>query len=367
MKVLVTGANGFIGKNLCYALTQKGYEVLKYDLSTTETINSLIAQAEFIFHLAGINRPQNNDEFITGNVDLTKKIIDIVHDLNRNIPILLSSSIQADLNNDYGKSKKAAEDSLFEYGRKTGNDIFVYRLDNAFGKWCRPNYNSVVATFCHNIARDLPITIHNPNTELTLVYIDDIVNSFISCINRKGCFDYLKVSPSYRITLGEIAQMIYGFKETRSDFEIRNIADGIGKKLYATYLSYLPSDQFQYPLISHVDDRGSFTEFLKTQNQGQISVNISHPGIEKGNHWHHTKNEKFLVVKGEGLITFRNILNDDIVQYKVSGEKLTVIDIPVGYTHKIKNIGSEDLITIIWANEKFDKESPDTFFEAVEK
>lgn len=365
MKILVTGAKGFIGKNLCVVLKEKEYEVLPYDLQSEQPLEELVSKCDFVMHLAGVNRPETEAEFTTGNVTLTQELITLLKKENRKIPVLLSSSIQAERDNPYGKSKKEAEDCIFAYGKDTGSPVFVYRLENAFGKWCRPNYNSVIATFCHNVTRDLPIEIHDCEAEVTFVYIDDIVNAFIGCINQEGSQDICHVKPTYTIKIGQVADMLYGFKELRKNIQVPNLIDGFEKKLYSTYLSYLPEDQFSYPLDMHRDQRGSFTEFIRTPDRGQVSVNIQHPGIIKGNHYHHTKNEKFLVVQGTGLIRFRKLGEETIIEYPVSGEHLEVIDIPVGYTHDIINTGTVDMITIMWANEAFDQERPDTFYEEV--
>ncbi|NLP21340.1 MAG: SDR family oxidoreductase [Erysipelotrichaceae bacterium] len=360
MKILVTGSNGFIGKNLCATLNVKGYEVIPFDKDTTKSLEECVKESDFVIHLAGINRPLNVEEFYDGNTNLTYKLIEILKEDGRNIPLLLSSSIQAKRDNDYGKSKKQAEDLVFEYGKNA--DVFVYRLENAFGKWGRPNYNSVIATFCYNIANDLDIQINDPNVLIPFVYIDDIVNSFISCINTKGSNEYLYVTPSYKKTIGEVANLIYSFKESRKNLQVINMKDEFSKKLYSTYLSYLKKDDFSYELKMNVDNRGSFTEFLRSDDRGQVSINISKPGIVKGNHWHHTKNEKFLVVKGEGIIRFRQIYSDEIIEYKVSDKKLEVVDIPTGYTHNIENVGETDMVTVMWANEAFDPENPDTYY-----
>ena len=253
---------------------------------------------------------------------------------------------------------------MFAYGKETGANVFVFRLDNAFGKWCRPNYNSVVATFCYNIAHGLDIQINDPNASIKFVYIDDICETFISCINREGSEDILAIPHFYNVKLGELANYLYTFRDSRNTLDIPHM-EGFEKALYSTYLSYLPENEFSYDLNSHVDNRGSFTEFLHTEIQGQVSVNISHPGIVKGNHYHHTKNEKFLVVKGEGVIRFRKINETEVIEYHVSDKKLEVVDIPVGYTHNIENTGKEDMVTIMWANETFDPNHPDTFYEEV--
>lgn len=365
--ILITGANGFIGKNLIATLRQTRPELnlLQYDVQNTlDDLQTFINAADFIIHLAGVNRPQNAEEFASGNIGLTEKLIEIITAADRAIPILLSSSIQADLDNPYGASKLRAEQAVMAYSVKSGAPAFIYRLPNVFGKWCRPNYNSAVATFCHNIANNLPITINDPAVVMNLVYIDDVVNEFIKALegqaNRAGL--YCQVPVIHTIKLGEIAELINSFKCSRSDQAIPDMSDPLTKKMYSTYLSYLPSDQFSYSLKMNIDHRGSFTEFLKTPDHGQVSVNISKPGIVKGNHWHHTKNEKFLVVSGEGIIRFRQIDRSEVIEYPVNGDKLEVVDIPVGYTHNIENLGDTDLVTIMWANEAFDPENPDTYY-----
>ena len=280
---------------------------------------------------------------------------------------MLSSSIQAALDNPYGKSKKAGEELFFQYSKETGAKVLVYRFPNVFGKWCRPNYNSAVATFCNNIANDLPIKVNDRSTEMTLVYVDDIVSELIRAMtgkeNRVG--DYCEVSITHKITLGGIVDLLYSFKESRKDLTVCDVGDSFVNKLYATYISYIPADKLSYPLKMNIDDRGSFTEILRTVDRGQFSVNVSKPGITKGNHWHNTKNEKFVVVKGKGVIRFRKIGETKVYEYFVSGDKIEVVDIPTGYTHNIENIGDDDMITFMWANECFNPDKPDTFFEEV--
>jgi len=277
---------------------------------------------------------------------------------------MLASSIQAELDNPYGVSKKAGEDLLFNYGKETGAKVLIYRFPNVFGKWCRPNYNSAVATFCHNVAHDLPIQVNDRSVNMTLVYIDDVVRELIAALEGKPARvgEFCSVPVEHRITLGEIVDLIYSFKESRGSLQIADLSDEFTKKLYSTYLSYLPVDGFSYPLKMNVDERGSFTEFLKSPDRGQVSINISKPGITKGQHWHHTKNEKFLVVSGKGVIRFRKIDEEKVHEYFVSSEKLEVVDIPVGYTHNIENLGEIDMVTIMWVNEVFDPERPDTYF-----
>lgn len=366
MKILVTGAKGFVGKNLIAELRNRGYkDIFEYSRDTDKSLlDKYTKECEFVFHLAGVNRPKDGKEFMEGNFGFTSQLLELLKKHNNKAPILLTSSIQAERDNPYGKSKKAGEDLVFNYGKETGVKVLVYRLPNVFGKWCRPNYNSAVATFCHNIARDLPITVNDPNVIMNLVYIDDVVEEFIKALegkeNRVGKFCEIPIV--HKNTLGEIVYLIYSFKRSREKRSIPNMSDEFTKKLYSTYLSYLPEDKFSYELKMNVDVRGSFTEFIRTLDRGQISVNILKPGIVKGNHWHHTKNEKFLVVKGKGVIRFRKIDSDEIIEYYVSGDKLEVVDIPPGYTHNIENLGDTDMVTIMWANEPFDPEKPDTYY-----
>ena len=365
MKILVTGSNGFIGKNLISELRNRNYNnILMYDKDTdVSLLDEYTKQCEFVFHLAGVNRPKNENEFIEGNYGFTTLLLDKLKENNNQAPVLITSSIQAELDNSYGKSKKAAEDYLFKYEQDTGSKALVYRLPNVFGKWCRPNYNSAIATFCYNIAHDLDIIVNDPSVVMNLVYIDDVVGEFISALeNKQNQIEQYCYEPTvHKTTLGKIVEYIKSFKDSRKTLEIPDMNNEFVSKLYSTYLSYLPKDDFSYPLKMNIDNRGSFTEFIRTPDRGQVSVNISKPGITKGNHWHHTKNEKFLVVKGEGLIKFRNIDSDEIIEYQVSGSKLEVVDIPPGYTHNIINIGNSDMITIMWANEPYNPEKPDTY------
>lgn len=366
MKILVTGASGFVGKNLIAELNNRGYkEIYKV---TRETDKSLLEQytkdCDFVFHLAGVNRPKEEKEFMEGNFGFTSELLDLLKKHNNKAPVLITSSIQADKDNPYGKSKKAGEDLLFAYSGQAGVKVLVYRLANLFGKWSRPNYNSAVSTFCYNIARDMEIQVNDPQANLSLCYIDDVVSEFINAMegNPTKDEDFCKVNAIYNVKLGEVAELIKSFRDSRTDLFIPDMNDQFTKKLYSTYLSYLPEDKFSYELKMNVDNRGSFTEFVKSPERGQVSVNISKPGITKGNHWHNTKNEKFLVVSGKGLIKFRKIDSDDIIEYSVSGDKLEVVDIPTGYTHSIINVGDIDMVTIMWANETFDPENPDTYF-----
>lgn len=368
--VLITGSEGFVGKNLHITLQHRDdLRILCFDVQDDPaTLTSLLDRADFVFHLAGVNRPQSPEEFQTGNTGLTEQICGHLSSKGRRVPIALSSSTQAAQDNPYGASKRGAEDAVFEYGRTTGSQAHVFRLPNVFGKWCRPNYNSGVATFCHNIANDLPIQVNDPDVVMNLVYIDDVVNAFAALLDGIVDMDgsFCSIQPVHTVKLGDIASLIRSFRNSRTSRSIPNMGDAFVKKLYSTYLSYLPKDQFSYPLIMNVDERGSFTEFIKTPDRGQVSINISKSGITKGNHWHHTKNEKFLVVSGQGLIRFRKIGTEEIIEYPVYGDKLEVVDIPTGYTHSISNTGETDMVTVMWCNEMYDPEKPDTFFEPVE-
>ena len=379
--ILITGAGGFVGRNLVATLHAMGCrDLLLFEKDdTVETLADYCRRAAFVVHLAGINRPKDPSEFYQGNAGLTETMLDLLARSGNRAPVVVTSSIQAALDNDYGKSKKQAEDAIFAHGQATGAPVYVFRMEGVFGKWCRPNYNSVVATFCHNIARGLPIEVRDPAFELPLVYIDDVVQCLLDVLlhgtAQRDAEGFCRIHPVHRVTLGHLAATLQGFAKARGGDAAKALgadglptldvpalaADSFEKKLYSTYLSYLPEDSFAYDLNMHCDDRGSFTEFLRTPERGQVSVNISRPGIVKGNHWHHTKNEKFLVVKGEGVIRFRRIDSDHVIEYHVSGDKLQVVDIPCGYTHNIENVGSGDMVTVMWANEAFDPNHPDTF------
>ena len=369
MRILITGANGFVGKNLVCELRSKGYEDLYlYDVDTDPTLlDSFTKDCEFVFHLAGVNRPKEVGEFMQGNFGFTDTLLASLKNNNNTCPVLITSSIQATLDNPYGKSKKAGEDLLFSYAKETGSVVHVFRLPNVFGKWCRPNYNSAVATFCHNIARNLPITVNDPEVVMNLVYIDDVLEAFLSALKGDVVKEdgFCKVPTVHTVKLGRIVELLQGFRESRTSLSVPNMANSFEKVLYSTYLSYLPEEQFSYPLKMNIDNRGSFTEIIRTAERGQFSVNISKAGITKGNHWHHTKNEKFLVVSGKALIQFRKIGTEEVIDYHVSGEQLEVVDIPPGYTHNIINEGEGDLVTFMWANEPFNPERPDTVFEKV--
>lgn len=373
MKILVTGSEGFIGKNLIERLRYlKAGEILTYDQNTAPALlEEYCRNCDFVYHLAGVNRPKELKEYQEGNFGFTSELLSLLKQYQNNCPVMLASSIQAELDNPYGKSKKDGENLLRSYGSSENAKILIYRFPNVFGKWCRPNYNSAVATFCHNIAHDLPVQVNGRETELKLVYIDDVVDELINALKglenrREDNFCY--VDTVHTVTLGEIVDLLHSFHESRATLVIPDMTEGsFCKKLYSTYLSYLPEGEFKYPLKMNIDDRGSFTEIIRTTDRGQFSVNISKPGIEKGNHWHNTKNEKFVVVSGKALIQFRKPDSEEIISYHVSGEKIEVVDIPVGYTHNIINEGESDLITFMWCNECFNPDYPDTYYLKVKE
>lgn len=389
MNVLITGANGFVGRNLTqrlYALRDgrdrtrpalRIDEVLLYTReSAPETLAAYCRSADFVVHLAGVNRPQDPEEFTTGNTDLTRTLLAQLRQSGNRCPVLLASSIQASLTgryagSPYGQSKRAAEALLRAYSEQTGAQGLIYRFPNLFGKWCRPNYNSVVATFCHNIARDMPITVSDPAAELELVYIDDLVDELLDAMEghpHRVDAGYFRVPVSHPVTLGEIVRLLRSFHDQPQTLLLPQIPDGsFAKKLYSTYLSYLPPEKVAFPLKMNVDARGSFTELLKTEACGQVSVNITKPGVTKGQHWHNSKWEFFIVVAGHGLIRERRIGSDEVIEFAVSGERIEAVHMLPGYTHDIINLSdTEDLVTVMWANERFDPEHPDTYFEEVQ-
>lgn len=389
MNVLITGANGFVGRNLTqrlYALRDgrdrtrpalRIDEVLLYTReSAPETLAAYCRSADFVVHLAGVNRPQDPEEFTTGNTDLTRTLLAQLRQSGNRCPVLLASSIQASLTgryagSPYGQSKRAAEALLRAYSEQTGAQGLIYRFPNLFGKWCRPNYNSVVATFCHNIARDMPITVSDPAAELELVYIDDLVDELLDAMEghpHRADAGYFRVPVSHAVTLGEIVRLLRSFHDQPQTLLLPQIPDGsFAKKLYSTYLSYLPPEKVAFPLKMNVDARGSFTELLKTEACGQVSVNITKPGVTKGQHWHNSKWEFFIVVAGHGLIRERRIGSDEVIEFAVSGERIEAVHMLPGYTHDIINLSdTEDLVTVMWANERFDPEHPDTYFEEVQ-
>lgn len=382
MKILVTGSRGFVGRNLVsqlrnigsgkaknYDIPGDGLTVFEYDVdSIPAELDAYCRQADFVFNLAGVNRPKDQTEFMEGNFGFASTLLNTLKKYNNTCPVMISSSTQAALDNPYGESKRAGEQLLFDYSKETGAKVLVYRFPNVFGKWCRPNYNSAVATFCHNIAHDLPIQVNDPDVVMNLVYVDDVVDELIAALSgrehRKG--DYCEVPVVHTITLGGIVDLISGFKDMHDNLGVPDLGDAFTKKLYSTYLSYLPKEKFAYPLKMNVDERGSFTEIIRTADRGQFSVNISKPGITKGLHWHHSKNEKFVVVSGHGLIQLRKIGSEEIIEFEVSGEKVEAVEMIPGYTHNIINLSeTEDLVTLMWCNECFDPDKPDTYFEKV--
>ena len=396
MKILVTGAKGFVGKNLCAQLNNiregknKSYgdltisEVFEYDIdSTLEQLDSYCQSCDFVFNLAGVNRPQNQEEFMQGNFGFASTLLDLLKKHKKSCPVMISSSIQATLagrfgNSEYGKSKKAGEELMFAYAAEAGAKVLVYRFPNLFGKWCRPNYNSAIATFCHNIANDLPIQVNDRSVEMELLYIDDLVDELINAIHEKEhrCeFEGVETIPTeagrycycpitHKTTLGEIVDWIYAFAEQPKTLTIPEIPENsLAKKLYSTYLSYLPKEKVAFPLKMNIDQRGSFTELVHTQNCGQVSINISKPGITKGQHWHNTKWEFFIVVSGHGLIQQRRIDSEEVIEFEVSGENIQCIHMLPGYTHNIINLSdTQDLVTVMYCNEIFNPNKPDTFF-----
>ena len=401
MNILVTGAKGFVGKNLVAALYNikdgkdkthpelKIENIYEYDIDSNETeLDDYCKTADFVFNLAGVNRPKTQEEFMQGNFGFASFLLNTLKKHNNKCPVMLSSSIQATLigryaDGEYGKSKKAGEELFFDYQKETGAKVLVYRFPNLFGKWCRPNYNSAVATFCNNIANDLPITVSDPKIELELLYIDDLVSEMLlALVGNEHRADYDGLTPvasdsgrytfvpvTHKVTLGEIVELLKSFREQSKTLVVPQIPENsFAKKLYSTYLSYLPKEKVAFPLKMNVDERGSFTELLKTESCGQFSVNISNPGITKGQHWHNTKWEFFIVVSGQGLIQQRKIGTDEVLNFEVSGDKIEAVHMLPGYTHNIINLSNtEKLITVMWANEKFDPTHPDTFFEPVEK
>ena len=365
LNILITGAKGFIGKNLVVALQQRSqHNIFQFDIENNSSeLEDYLKKTDLIVHLAGINRPKQESEFQVGNVDFTAKLLDSLYAQKLKTPIIFASSIQVNLENPYGQSKKAAEALLKEYSEKTNAKVIIYRLQNVFGKWCKPNYNSAVATFCYNISRNLPISISDANAQLTLIYVDDLVDAFLSEIDssRAGGFLYKEVNSSYTITLGKLAQVLESFKSFRQDLLSPDFGDEFVRKLYATYLSYLDTGNLSYTLEKKSDQRGYLGEFLKSSGFGQIFVSNTSPGIMRGNHYHNLKTEKFLVVQGEGMIALRNICCSSVIEYKVDGSDLRVIDIPPGYTHSIENIGSGNLVTLFWSNQILDPNNADTY------
>lgn len=387
LKILVTGANGFVGRNLVANLRtiQNGTnktrnievkEIFEYDIDTPkEKLEEYCQKCNFVFNLAGVNRPKDQCEFMQGNFGFAEQLLNTLKKYNNKCPVMLSSSIQATLqgrfaNSEYGKSKLAGEELFFKYSQETGAKVLVYRFPNLFGKWCKPNYNSAVATFCYNISRNLPITISDPKNELELLYIDDLVDEMLNALENKEHRDgkYCYVPTTYKATLGEIVDLLKQFKQQPKTLQIPEIPNNsFAKKLYSTYLSYLPKEEICFPLKMNIDDRGSFTEILKTLNCGQFSVNVSKPGITKGQHWHNTKWEFFIVVSGKARIEQRKIGTDEVLTFDVSDDNIQAVHMLPGYTHNIINLSdTENLVTLMWANEQFNPNKPDTFFEKVQ-
>lgn len=364
MKLLVTGSRGFIGKNFCAHIKAAALgETLSFNRETDPAkLDEYAGACDFVFHLAGINRPLDDSGFAE-NVTLTEQLIQSLEKQGRNTPVLLASSVQAELDNPYGRSKKKAEEAVFAYAVRTGARVYVYRLPGVFGKWCRPHYNSVVATFCEAIAAGKPVKTNDPGAVVSLVYIDQVIEEFVNALhdqaNRIG--DFCSVGGKHKITVGDLAKRISDFREYRKSLNVIDISDELTLQLYSTYLSYLPENDFAYPLTAHADKRGCFAEFLKSATGGQISVNIAKPGSSKGGHWHHTKTEKILVICGSGVIQFQKIGEEKVISYAVSGGRMEVVDIPVGYVHTVTNTGEEDLVMVIWSNQLYDPQRPDTF------
>lgn len=367
MKILITGANGFVGKNLCLHLAErKDAEVVCFTREDAPaTLTDKLRRVDFVFHLAGINRPQDPSEYVTGNVDLTRALCGAIAKSDRSIRVIYTSSTQAVRDNPYGVSKRAAEDALFALGRDSGVPVHVFRLPNVFGKWCKPNYNSVVATFCHNIARDQPIQINDPAASLTLVYVDDVIERFTqlmdgadSALDVEG---FETVTPQYTTTVGELVRQIHAFKDSRATLMTDRVGTGLVRALYSTYVSYLPAEAFAYQVPQHGDPRGVFVEMLKTPDCGQFSFFTVHPGVTRGGHYHHTKTEKFLVIKGQARFKFRYMDTGENYELVTSGDKAQIVDTAPGWTHDITNIGSDEMIVMLWANEVFDRARPDTF------
>ncbi len=378
MKVLITGANGFIGKNLDVQLSRReGFEILRYTReSTIDELRQAVANADFICHMAGSNRPTDISEFARDNTDFTRDLCEILRQSERPVPIIFASSMHAenDVHNEennqlsalYGASKKAAEHVLLQHSEETGVPVYIFRLPHVIGKWCRPNYNSVVATFCYNIARDLPIQIVAPNYQLKLVYIDDLVSHFVQIMLGEGTFNsYCEVQPIYPITVGALADQILAFQDCRSDWLSERVGSGLTRALYATYISYLPAEKFSYALQEHSDPRGIFVEILKTKDSGQFSFFTAHPGVTRGGHYHHSKVEKFLVLKGHARFRFKHILTDECYELNIVGDEPKIVETIPGWAHDITNIGEDEMIVVLWANEIFDKNTPDTYAYSV--
>lgn len=363
MKIVVTGAKGFIGKNLCIMLRERGHQdIVEVDRETSqEMLAQYLSEADFVYHLAGINRPKDDAEFQLGNADLTCFIAEKLKQSNKKVPLVVSSSTQAERDNAYGQSKLIAEQAVEQYGITTGAAYYVYRFPNVFGKWCKPNYNSFVATFCYNTLNDIDITINDPLAPVTLVYIDDVCASLIALINSDSNSGYKSISPAYPTTVGEVANLLRTFKESRNNLVTENVGTGLIRALYSTYLSYMTPEQFSYAIPSYGDERGVFSEMLKTKEAGQFSFFTAHPGVTRGGHYHHSKSEKFLVLKGKALFKFEHIASGDRYELQTDSSFPRIVETVPGWSHDITNIGDEEMIVMLWANEIFDREAPDTF------
>ena len=368
MRIVVTGSGGFIGKNLCLRLKENElYEVLEISRETSkEQVSLFLSQADFVFHLGGVNRPKDPADFQNGNVDLTSFVVETLERHGRHIPLVLSSSTQVDQDNDYGKSKLAAEKIVEEYSKRNRASHYIYRLPNVFGKWCKPNYNSFVATFCYNIMNDIELSIHDPDAEVTLVSIDDVCESFLQLLTEMPRSGRQIVGPEYITTVGEVATILTSFKSSRDDLIIEHVGTGLTRLLYSTFLSYAPTDWFSYSIPSHSDERGMFCEMLKTKDSGQFSFFTAHPGVTRGGHYHHTKTEKFLVIKGNARFRFRHILTDEEFIVDTSGKNPTIVQTTPGWSHDITNNGDDELMVMLWANEIFDHDKPDTIASIIQ-
>ena len=368
MRVLITGANGFVGKNIQLHLAERtDIEVLSFTREHTQAdLLQLVVDADVVFHLAGVNRPEDPAEFQQGNADLTKSLCDALQQSGKTIPVVYSSSIQAEADNPYGDSKRAAEDLLLAFSKSSGAAVFIYRLPNVFGKWARPNYNSAVATFCHNISQGLPIQVNDPSAQINLVYIDDVVESFLAVLDGKLTQSgFVEIEQQYQISVGELAEQIQAFKDSRDTLITENVGAGLVRALYSTYVSYLKPEQFSYQVPKYGDERGVFVEMLKTKDAGQFSFFTAHPGITRGGHYHHSKTEKFLVIKGKACFRFRHMMTGEFYELHTSGEQPEIVETVTGWTHDITNVGDDEMVVMLWANEIFDREKPDTYAKQV--
>jgi UDP-2-acetamido-2,6-beta-L-arabino-hexul-4-ose reductase len=368
MRVLITGANGFVGKNLQLHLAERSdVEVLCFTRENNQgDLFQLVAEVDVVFHLAGVNRPEDPSEFRRGNTDLTRTLCDAVEAAGKAIPVVYSSSIQAEADNPYGISKREAENALLVLAESIGSPVFIYRLPNVFGKWARPNYNSAVATFCHNISQGLPIQINDASAKVNLVYVDDVVGSFLRVIDGQiEQSGYVDIAPQYEMSVGELAEQLQAFRGSRVSMITENVGDGLVRALYSTYVSYLQPEQFSYKVPKYGDERGVFVEMLKTKDAGQFSFFTAHPGITRGGHYHHSKTEKFLVIKGEACFRFRHMMTGEFFELNTNGDQPEIVETVTGWTHDITNVGDDEMVVMLWANEIFDREKPDTYAKPV--